>query len=79
MRQASAIAKCGSELEKEVWDHFANDQALLKQTASAIRSHLGSSKDDEKSLDEDAEDGADEGRILARIHKNVSRCAPDDV
>jgi 5-methylcytosine-specific restriction enzyme A len=65
--------KGGSELEKEVWDHFANDQALLKQTASAIRSHVGSSKDDEKSLDEDAEDGADEGRILARIHKRRER------
>jgi 5-methylcytosine-specific restriction protein A len=65
--------KGGSRLEKEVWDHFANDQELLRQTAAAIRSQLGSVPEEDEALEEDAEEGAEEGRILARVHKRRER------
>lgn len=67
----TGMTGCGAE-DRRVWDEFADDPLRLERVASAIRRTLAMSPPG-VGLDDDAEDGAPEGRILARVHLSRER------
>ncbi len=67
----TGMTRGGAE-DRRVWDEFADDPLRLERVASAIRRTLVMSPPG-IGLDDDAEDGAPEGRILARVHLSRER------
>ena len=65
----------GGKLEEEIWNTYANDQALLRRVASAIRSTSQNPKAPTIHEMENlaGDDEAREGRILTRQHKYGER------
>lgn len=63
----------GSSLEPRIWDEFAGDQKLLRETAEAIAKHAR--LNDQNVIDEgvDLEEEFAEGRILLRAHRMRER------
>jgi 5-methylcytosine-specific restriction enzyme A len=62
----------GGQLDRVIWNTFAEDRSRLKKVAEAIRSVLGSIDTDPKRLD-DLITEAEEGAILTRLHRQRER------
>jgi 5-methylcytosine-specific restriction protein A len=66
----------GSKLEGEIWDTFASNREYLDTVANAIRDNYRNQDDfpphyhDE---DDEEDDGATEGKLLTRVHKQRER------
>jgi 5-methylcytosine-specific restriction enzyme A len=58
----------GSVAEKEVWDSFGNDSKKLAAAAAAIRAGTEVLLNSGAAASEE-DDGAEEGRVLTRLHK----------
>src|SRR5258708_1857684 len=66
----------GSKLDEEVWNEFATDQQLLKNTAEAIRHNYQAVAQAEFAMlnsDMDTTEEFPEGNILTRLHKVIER------
>jgi 5-methylcytosine-specific restriction protein A len=64
----------GSQAEQEVWDTFASDHAKLRGTADAILAAAEFLKGEGISSGDDGDDeGAEEGRILYKLHRYRER------
>lgn len=61
----------GGKGEEEVWRVFANDNAKLKQAATAIRAAIDT--EEWSTEEEDYGVEAEEGRILTRVHRRRER------
>lgn len=62
----------GGAEDRRVWEEFADDPVRLERVATAIRENLAASPP-EPGPDDDADDQAPEGRILARVHRSRER------
>jgi 5-methylcytosine-specific restriction protein A len=61
----------GNRLEREVWDTFADDRALLAQVAAAIRAGHSAIEAAAETVEE--EEAFPEGRVLFRLHSARER------
>jgi len=61
----------GNKLEKEVWDYYAGNPALLRRIADGIRS--GSQQLSDQTTDDTDDEGFPEGRVLFRLHRMRER------
>jgi 5-methylcytosine-specific restriction protein A len=62
----------GSQLDRVIWNTFADDRPRLKKVAEAIRSALGSNELDPGGVD-DLITEAEEGAILTQLHRKRER------
>ena len=63
----------GSKLEGEIWDTYASNRDYLASVAIAIRGNYQDSGNFPPHYDDEADDGATEGKLLARVHNQRER------
>jgi 5-methylcytosine-specific restriction protein A len=67
----TGMTRGGAE-DRRIWEEFADDPFRLERVATAIRENLAASPL-EPGPDDDVDDHAPEGRILARVHRSRER------
>lgn len=63
----------GNEIEREVWEEFANDRKRLSKVAAAIREAAASKVPIVEQEPEEDEMDAPEGKLLTQLHKRRER------
>jgi 5-methylcytosine-specific restriction protein A len=71
------VARAGysnvGQMDRDVWEEFADDPVRLVRVAEAIRANIDSLKPEEAQVEEEEVTEAEEGAILTRVHRGRER------